>query len=109
MDRHSVTRTIETDRLAPCNQPSFIDEPIDLTHTCFMTLSILLIDSDQIRAKAQEEKPSESGFARVTRIQGDDLARAVEQARPDLIIVDMALPTVMPRKISGRCRLPVRW
>ena len=57
-----------------------------------MTLSILLIDSDQMRAKALEEKLSESRFARVTRMQGDDLARAVEQARPDLIIVDMALP-----------------
>jgi response regulator NasT len=57
-----------------------------------MTLSILLIDSDQIRAKALEEKLSESGFVQVTHAQGGDLARAVEQSRPDLIIVDMALP-----------------
>ena len=57
-----------------------------------MALSILLIDSDEIRAKALEERLSESGFARVTHVRGGDLARAVEQARPDLVIVDMALP-----------------
>jgi two-component system, response regulator / RNA-binding antiterminator len=57
-----------------------------------MALSILLIDSDKTRAKALEEKLSESGFARVTHVQGGDLAEAVDQARPDLIIVDMALP-----------------
>jgi two-component system, response regulator / RNA-binding antiterminator len=57
-----------------------------------MALSILLIDSDETRAKALEEKLSQSGFARVTHAQGADLAEAVKQAQPDLIIVDMALP-----------------
>ena len=57
-----------------------------------MALSILLIDSDDARAKALESKLSESGFAQVTHIRGGDLAHAVEQAQPDLIIVDMALP-----------------
>lgn len=57
-----------------------------------MALSILLIDSDETRAKALEEKLSESGFARVKHVRGGDLARAVEQVQPDLVIVDMALP-----------------
>jgi response regulator NasT len=55
-----------------------------------MTLSLLLIDSDDTRAHALEEKLS--GFARVVRAQGNDIAAAVEKTRPDLIIVDMALP-----------------
>jgi response regulator NasT len=55
-----------------------------------MTLTILLIDSDDIRAHALEEKLS--GFARVLRAQGGHIADAVEKERPDLIIVDMALP-----------------
>ena len=57
-----------------------------------MALSILLIDSDETRAKALKEKLSGSGFAHVMHIQGGDLARAVERAQPDLVIVDMALP-----------------
>jgi len=57
-----------------------------------MPLSILLIDSDDDRARALEEKLSDSGFARVLRAQGPDLAAAVERARPDLVIIDMALP-----------------
>ena len=57
-----------------------------------MALAILLIDSDETRAKALEEKLSESGFARVTHVRGHDFAQAVERARPDLVIVDMALP-----------------
>ena len=57
-----------------------------------MALSILLIDSDETRAKALEEKLSESGFARVTHVRGGDLAQAVGRAQPDLVIVDMALP-----------------
>jgi response regulator NasT len=57
-----------------------------------MALSILLIDSDETRAKALEETLSQSGFAHVTHAQAGDLAQAVEQAQPDLIIVDMALP-----------------
>lgn len=55
-----------------------------------MTLSLLLIDSDDTRAHALEEKLS--GFARVVRVQGSDIASAVEKEHPDLIIVDMALP-----------------
>ena len=57
-----------------------------------MALTILLIDTDEDRARALEEKLSESGFARVLRAQGPDLAAAVERARPDLVIIDMALP-----------------
>lgn len=55
-----------------------------------MTLTILLIDSDDTRAQALEEKLS--GFARVLRALGTGIASAVEKERPDLIIVDMALP-----------------
>jgi response regulator NasT len=57
-----------------------------------MALTILLIDTDEDRARALEEKLCESGFARVVRAEGPDLAAAVERARPDLIIIDMALP-----------------
>ena len=57
-----------------------------------MALSILLIDSDETRAKALKEKLSGSGFAHVMHVQGGDLAPAVERAQPDLVIVDMALP-----------------
>ena len=57
-----------------------------------MALTILLIDTDAERAGALEDKLSQSGFARVLRAEGPDLATAVEQAKPDLIIVDMALP-----------------
>jgi len=57
-----------------------------------MPLTILLIDTDDTRAHALEEKLSQSGFARVVRAQGPDLAAAVEQTAPDLVIVDMALP-----------------
>jgi len=57
-----------------------------------MALTILPIDTDEDRARALEEKLSESGFAQVVRAQGPDLAAAVERARPDLIIIDMALP-----------------
>ena len=57
-----------------------------------MPLTILLIDTEENRARALEEKLSESGFARVVRAEGPDLAQAVERARPDLVIIDMALP-----------------
>jgi response regulator NasT len=57
-----------------------------------MPLTVLLIDSDENRARALEEKLGESGFARVLRAQGPDLAAAVERASPDLVIIDMALP-----------------
>jgi response regulator NasT len=57
-----------------------------------MTLTILLIDSDDTRAHALEEKLSGAAFARVVRAQAGHIAEAVEKERPDLIIVDMALP-----------------
>jgi response regulator NasT len=58
-----------------------------------MPLKILLIDTDADRARALEEKLSESGFAEVVRAaEGSDLAEIVERIKPDLIIVDMALP-----------------
>ena len=57
-----------------------------------MSLTVLLIDTDDDRARALEEKLSDSGFARVLRAQGPDLAAAVERARPDLVLIDMALP-----------------
>jgi response regulator NasT len=57
-----------------------------------MPLTILLIDTDAERALALEEKLSESGFARVVRANDPDLAAAVERTRPDLVIIDMALP-----------------
>ncbi len=57
-----------------------------------MSLTILLIDTEVERARALEEKLSESGFARVLRAQGPDLAVIVEREHPDLVIIDMALP-----------------
>jgi response regulator NasT len=57
-----------------------------------MPLTILLIDTDEDRARALEDKLSGSGFARIVRAEGPDLAAAVERARPDLVIIDMALP-----------------
>ncbi|MES2471772.1 MAG: ANTAR domain-containing protein [Pseudomonadota bacterium] len=57
-----------------------------------MALTILLIDTDEERARALGEKLSESGFARVVRARGSDMAAAVERDKPDLVIIDMALP-----------------
>ena len=57
-----------------------------------MSLTVLLIDTDETRAHALEEKLSTSGYARVVRAEGADIAAAVEKEHPDLIIVDMALP-----------------
>ncbi len=57
-----------------------------------MALTILLIDTDAERARALEDKLSESGYARIVRSEGPDLAAAVERAKPDLVIIDMALP-----------------
>jgi response regulator NasT len=57
-----------------------------------MALTVLLVDADETRAHALEEKLAGSGFARVLRVHGSDIAAAVEKERPDLIIVDMALP-----------------
>lgn len=55
-----------------------------------MPLTILLVDADEARAHALAEKLS--GFAQVLRTDGTRMAEAVEQAKPDLVIVDMALP-----------------
>lgn len=56
-------------------------------------LRILLIDTDADRGRALEEKLSHSGFAQVLRLPaGSDLAAIVERIKPDLVIVDMALP-----------------
>jgi response regulator NasT len=57
-----------------------------------MALTILLIDTDEDRARALEEKLAESGFARVIRAGSLDMAATVERERPDLVIIDMALP-----------------
>jgi response regulator NasT len=57
-----------------------------------MSLTILLIDTEEERARALEEKLHESGFARVLRAQGPHLAAIVEREHPDLVIIDMALP-----------------
>jgi len=57
-----------------------------------MGLTVLLIDSDDARALALEDSLATLGFARVVRAQASDIAAVVEKQRPDLIIVDMALP-----------------
>ncbi len=58
-----------------------------------MALRILLIDTDADRARALEEQLSVSAFAELLRApDGADLAETVERAKPDLIIIDMALP-----------------
>jgi response regulator NasT len=57
-----------------------------------MALRILLIDTDSDRARALEERLSASGYAQVFRAESASLAAAVEQCRPDLIIIDMSLP-----------------
>ena len=57
-----------------------------------MALTILLIDTDAERARALEDKLSQSGYARIVRAEGPDLAAAVDRAKPDLVIIDMALP-----------------
>lgn len=58
-----------------------------------MPLKILLIDTDPDRAHALEGKLAELGGADVLRLpQGADFPAAVESAKPDLIIIDMALP-----------------
>ena len=57
-----------------------------------MALTVLLIDTDADRARALEDKLSQTGYARVVRAEGPDLTAAVERTRPDLVIIDMALP-----------------
>lgn len=56
-------------------------------------LKVLLIDTDSERARALEEKLSDSAYAEILRApDGPGLAEAVEHIKPDLIIIDMALP-----------------
>lgn len=56
-------------------------------------LKILLIDTDPNRGRALEEKLSESGYAEILRAPDDlALSETVERTKPDLIIIDMALP-----------------
>ncbi|MGH6817958.1 MAG: ANTAR domain-containing response regulator [Methylovirgula sp.] len=56
-------------------------------------LRILLIDMDGDRAQALKETLADSGFAEILHApEGLDLAAAVESMKPDLVIVDMALP-----------------
>jgi response regulator NasT len=58
-----------------------------------MALRILLVDADAERAAALEATLAAAGFAETSRAQGGaDLAAAVARLRPDLVIVDMALP-----------------
>ena len=58
-----------------------------------MPLKILLVDTDADRARALEDQLSQSGFAQILRVpEGPDLAASVERVKPDLIIIDMALP-----------------
>jgi len=56
-----------------------------------MSLTILLIDTEDARARALEERLAAAGN-RVLRVSGDGMAMAVERERPDLVIVDMSLP-----------------
>ena len=55
-----------------------------------MALTILLIDSDEERSRAQEEGLAD--FARNIRTTGVDMTTHVEAIQPDLIIIDMSLP-----------------
>ncbi len=58
-----------------------------------LSLKVLLIDTDSDRARALEEKLSDSAYAEILRApDGPGLAEAVERIKPDLIIIDMALP-----------------
>ncbi len=58
-----------------------------------MPLKVLLVDTDADRARALEEKLSQSGFAEIERSSGGPLlAGAVERIKPDIVIIDMALP-----------------
>jgi len=58
-----------------------------------MPLKILLIDTDADRARALEENLVQSGYAEIARAAGGPhLTAAVENIKPDLIILDMALP-----------------
>ena len=61
--------------------------------TVRVPLKILLIDTNPNRGRALEEKLSESGYAEILRAPDDlALSETVERTKPDLIIIDMALP-----------------
>lgn len=63
--------------------------------SCFVKLSfkVLLIDTDAERAQALDDKLLQSGFTEVWRASaGSGLAEAVQSNKPDLVIIDMALP-----------------
>jgi response regulator NasT len=55
-----------------------------------MPLKVLLIDTEPTRAQALAEKLA--AFADVVRAESGNLASAVERSRPDLVIIDMAVP-----------------
>lgn len=58
-----------------------------------MQLRILLIDSDDARAAALTEKLAQAGFVEILHArEGAQLVEAVETAKPDLVIIDMASP-----------------
>ncbi|HXZ16184.1 MAG TPA: ANTAR domain-containing protein [Roseiarcus sp.] len=58
-----------------------------------MSLKILLVDSEQKRARSLERTLSGAGFPEVSRVDaGADLVEAVRRIAPDLVIIDMALP-----------------
>lgn len=73
-----------TSPVAPCG---------GLGETCGVQLRILLIDNDEKRAQALTEKLALAGFADVLHArEGAHLVEAVETAKPDLVIIDMASP-----------------
>jgi response regulator NasT len=56
-------------------------------------LKILVVDSDQDRARALKDKLASAGFADVSLARDSaHIIAAVEQAKPDIVIVDMTLP-----------------
>ena len=58
-----------------------------------MSLKILLVDSEQKRARSLERTLGGAGFPEVSRVDaGADLVEAVRRIAPDLVIIDMALP-----------------
>jgi len=58
-----------------------------------MGLRIVLIDTDGERARALEAQLTDSGFAEVLHVMdGPDIVQTIDRLKPDLIIVDMALP-----------------
>ena len=58
-----------------------------------MSLKILLIDSDDERARSLTDALAAAGFAEVLRAAaGADLVETVKRLAPDLVVVDMALP-----------------